>query len=132
MHVITKKVTEISVTIFFFFFSNNNHKYAWGIAQYPRVTRTHTHTQHYFVRYCFCVTRLGHILCYSTVMILICHAVFTFHTIGSLTIHTIRCGLSISLEVFLPINDLVHLVSSGTLWGHNWMIMTICPLVSLS
>jgi len=70
--------------------------------------------------------------CYSTVVIPVCQAVFTFHTIGSLTIHKIRRSLSISLEVFLPINDLVHLVSSGTIRDHNWMIMTIRPLVSLS
>jgi hypothetical protein len=63
MHVITKKITEISVMKFFADSTNNNHKCAWGREQHPRVihththtntntnTHTHTHTQHYCVSY---------------------------------------------------------------------------------
>jgi len=84
--------------------------------------QTNTHTQHNCVPYCFCVISLAQTFCYSTVVFPIRQTVFTFHTIGSLTIHKVRRSISVSLEVFLPINHLVHLISSDTIRGHNWMI----------
>jgi hypothetical protein len=124
MHIIKKYIRDISVQKFVADSINNNHKYAWGTVQHHREIHTHTALLCTLPFSCYqSSTEFPQIFYYSTFVVPRYQT--PYYTIGSLTIHKIRRGLSIYLEVFLLINDLVHLVSSGTVRGHNWVIMTI-------